>query len=127
VGVYSANSNLALGRPELAWQICTSAATPLEQDDRHFCLALADHALGKAAQAGNELSELKALHGDLGAVTYAAVYAQWGEPDAALRWLATAERAQRMSLLQLKVDWMFDPIRSQPRFQALQARLNFPP
>jgi TolB-like protein/predicted Ser/Thr protein kinase len=126
-GIYSATSTLALGHPELASQICESPATPLDHDDRHLCLALADHALGKTAQARNELGELKALQGDLGAATYAAVYAQWGEPAVALRWLATAERVHRASLLQLKVDWMYDPIRSQPQFQALEERLNFPP
>jgi eukaryotic-like serine/threonine-protein kinase len=126
-GFYSATSNLALGHPQLAWQICASAATPLEPDDRHFCLALAGHALGKVAQAANELRELQALQGDLGAATYAAVYAQWGKSAGALRWLATAERVHRASLLRLKVDWMFDPIRGQREFQALEARLNFPP
>jgi len=27
----------------------------------------------------------------------------------------------------IKVDWMFDPIRNYPQFQALERRLNFPP
>jgi len=126
-GFYSATSNLALGHPELASQVCESAATPLEQDDRHVCLALADHALGKTAQAQNELNQLQTLQGELGAAHYAAIYAQWGEPEAALRWLATAERVQRASLLRLKVDWMLDPIRDQPQFRALEQRLNFPP
>jgi len=126
-GVFSATSNLALGHPELASQICESPATPLDRGDRHLCLALADHALGKTAQARNELTELKATRGELGAATYAAVHAQWGEPAEALRWLATAERVHRASLLQLKVDWMFDRIRNQQQFQALQERLNFPP
>jgi len=126
-GIYSATSNLALGHPELAAQICESPATPLDRGERHLCLALADHALGKTGQASNELAELRAMRGDLGAATYAAVHAQWGEPAAALRWLATAERVHRASLLQLKVDWMFDPIRNQQQFQALEERLNFPP
>jgi tetratricopeptide (TPR) repeat protein len=126
-GFYSATSNLALGHPELARQTCESPATPLEQDDRHLCLALADHALGRTAQAKKELGELQALKGDLGAANYAAVYAQWGDSAAALRWLATAERVYRASLVTLKVDWMFDPLRSQPQFQALEERLNFPP
>jgi len=124
---YSATANLALGHPELARQICESLATPLEQDDRHLCLALAYHALGKIAQAKKELDELQALQGDLGAAGYAAVYAQWGELVSALRWLATAERENRASLMALKVDWMFDPLRNQPRFQALETQLNFPP
>jgi len=126
-GYFSATSNLALGHPELALQTCESPATPLEQGDRHLCLALANHALRRTAQAKKELGELQALKGDLGAVDYAAVYAQWGDSAAALRWLATAERVYRSSLLAVRVDWMFDPIRSEPQFQALEQRLNFPP
>jgi tetratricopeptide (TPR) repeat protein len=126
-GFYSATANLALGHPELARQTCETPATPLDQDDRHFCLALADHALGKIAEAHQELDELKRLREDLGAASYAAVYAQWGDPGAALKWLTKADSLNRPSLMQLKVDWMFDPIRDQPQFRALEQRLNFPP
>jgi TolB-like protein/predicted Ser/Thr protein kinase len=127
VDFYSAASKLALGQPDLALQICESPAAALDRADRHFCLALADHALGKIAQATKELGEFRALNGDLGAVNYAAVYAQWGDPAAALRWLATAERISRTSLLDLKVDWMLDPVRGQPQFQALEQRLGLLP
>jgi tetratricopeptide (TPR) repeat protein len=125
-GIYSATSNLALGHPEVARQICESPETPLDEDDRHRCLALADHALGRTAQAKKELAELQARKGESGAAEYAAVYAQWGDSAAALRWLATAARVNPPSLHKLRVDWMFDPIRSQPQFQALERRLNFP-
>jgi eukaryotic-like serine/threonine-protein kinase len=126
-GMFSAMSYLALHRPELAAQTCESPATPLDEGDRHFCLALAFHALGKMDQAAAELDQFKALNGDLGAASYAAVYAQWGDPEAALAWLATAERQHKASLVHLKVDWMLDPIRNQPQFRALLERLNFPP
>jgi serine/threonine protein kinase len=126
-GIYSANSYLALGRPELASKICESPATPLDGGERHFCLALAYHALGKIKPAATELEKFKTLNGDLSAVSYAAVYAQWGDPDAALEWLATGERLRRASLVGIKVDWMFDPIRNHPQFRALEQRLNFPP
>ncbi len=126
-GIYSATSYLALGRPEIASQTCRSTETPLDEGDRHFCLALAYHALGKMKQATTELEELRALIGDLGAANYAAIYAQWDDADAAMLWLATAERLRRASLVAIKVDWMFDPIRNQPQFQALERRLNFPP
>ena len=126
-GIYSATSDLALGRPELASKICESPATPLDGGDRHFCLALAYHELGKIKPATAELEKFEALNGDLSAVSYAAVYAQWGDPGAALEWLATGERLRRASLVGIKVDWMFDPIRNQPQFQALERRLNFPP
>jgi eukaryotic-like serine/threonine-protein kinase len=126
-GIYSATSYLALGRPELASKICESPATPLDGGERHFCLALAYRALGKIKPAASELEKFKALNGDLSAVSYAAVYAQWGDPDAALGWLATGERLRRASLVGIKVDWMFDPIRNHPQFRALEQRLNFPP
>jgi serine/threonine protein kinase len=126
-GMFSATSYLALHRPELAAQTCESPATPLGEGDRDLCLALAYRALGKIDKAAAELDQFKALNGDLGAASYAAVYAQWGDPDAALSWLATAERLQKASLVDLKVDWMLDPIRNQPQFRALLQRLNFPP
>jgi len=122
---YSATSNLALKRPEVALQICESPAAPLEPYDRHFCLALAAHALGNIERAAKELDELKTLQGDVWAAHYAAVSAQWGDPVAALRWLATAERVSRGSLLDLKVNWMLDPVRGQREFQALEQRLSF--
>ena len=125
-GLFSFQSYLALGRPKLASQTCESPATPLDEGDRHLCLALAYHALGKMTQAAAELEELKTLDGNLGAATYAAIYAQWGDPSAALMWLATAERVNRASLATVKVDWLFDPIRGQPEFQALVQRLKFP-
>jgi TolB-like protein len=126
-GIFTAQSYLALGRPQLASQTCESPATPLDEDDRHLCLALAYHALRKLKEATAELEELRALQGDLGAVQYAAIFAQWGDPAAALTWLATAERVNRCSLLPIKVEWLFDPLRNQPQFQALLQRLKFPP
>jgi predicted Zn-dependent protease len=126
-GIFTAQSYLALGRPQLASQTCESPATPLDEDDRHLCLALAYHALRKLKEAAAELEELRALQGDLGAVQYAAIFAQWGDPAAALTWLATAERVNRGSLLPIKVEWLFDPLRNQPQFQALLQRLKFPP
>jgi eukaryotic-like serine/threonine-protein kinase len=125
-GIHSAISYLALGHPELASNLCESPATPLDEGDRHFCLALAYHAEGKMSEASTELEQFKTRNGDLSAVSYAAVYAQWGDPAAALQWLATAERLRRAGLVGIKVDWMFDPIRNQPQFQALVQRLGFP-
>jgi serine/threonine protein kinase/tetratricopeptide (TPR) repeat protein len=127
LGVFSFQSYLALGRPQLALQTCESPATPLDEANRHLCSALAYHALGNPKQARTELEALEAIAGDLDAVTYAAIYAQWGDPAAALPWLAKAERINRASLVRIKVDWMFDPIRNQPEFQAIVQRLKFPP
>jgi serine/threonine protein kinase/tetratricopeptide (TPR) repeat protein len=126
-GMVSATSYLALHHPELAAQTCESPATPLDEGDRHLCLALAYHALGKIGEAAAELNQLKAIDGELGAASYADVYAQWGDTDKALSCLAAAERLYKASLVHLQVDWMLDPIRDQPQFRALLQRLNFPP
>jgi eukaryotic-like serine/threonine-protein kinase len=126
-GLYEALADLALGHPESALQTCQAVTEPpLLLEDKDLCLALAAHALGKLAEAKDALERLEAAKGDLGAIGYAAVYAQWGDAAAALRWLAVGERVDRSTLLHLKVDWLFDPIRSQPAFQALERRLEFP-
>ncbi|MBZ5561642.1 MAG: winged helix-turn-helix domain-containing protein [Acidobacteriia bacterium] len=54
-------------------------------------------------------------------------YADAGEKDRAMEWLekAYAERKPDMVHLGVAPDW--DPVRSDPRFQALLRRMNFPP
>jgi TolB-like protein len=123
-----ADSYLALGRNDLARQMCESPATVIADDNRHFCLALAYHALRMPAEAQAELQKLRALGwGDARAVSYADLYAQWGDTRAALDWLATAERTRGAALQTLKVSWFLDPIRNEPEFKALERRLHFPP
>jgi TolB-like protein/Tfp pilus assembly protein PilF len=123
-----ADSYLATGRNDLARQMCESPATMIADDNRHFCLALAYHALRMPAEAQAEVQKLRALGwGDARAVSYAYLYAQWGDTRAALEWLATAERTRAAALQSLKVTWFLDPIRNEPEFKALESRLNFPP
>jgi TolB-like protein/DNA-binding winged helix-turn-helix (wHTH) protein/Tfp pilus assembly protein PilF len=55
----------------------------------------------------------------------AGVYAQLGENDRAFDWLDKAYR-NRSCLYWLRVDPRFDSIRSDPRFQQLLAKMNFP-
>jgi tetratricopeptide (TPR) repeat protein len=55
----------------------------------------------------------------------AGVYAQLGEKDRAFDWLDKAYR-NRSCLYWLRVDPRFDSIRSDPRFQELLAKMNFP-
>jgi tetratricopeptide (TPR) repeat protein len=119
---------LALGRSDLARQTCESPATVIADDSRHWCLALAYHALRMQAEAQAELLELRALGwGQARAVSYAELYAQWGDTRASLNWLATAEITHASALEALKVAWLLDPIRSEPEFRALEERMNFPP
>jgi TolB-like protein len=127
IGRYIGELYLALGQPELASQYCAPTSAPLDEDDRHTCLALAYHALGRVQEAENELKELKRIDGEAGAFSYAEMYAQWGNTAEALRWLAAAERLHAQGLQTLRVDWLLDPIRNEPEFKALERRLDFPP
>ena len=98
----------------------------MDEDDRHGCLALAYHSLGGRREADRELEALRALDGDSGAYHYAEIYAQWGEPAAALRWLTSAERLRIPDLVWLKEDRQLEPIRNESAFKAIEQRLNFP-
>ena len=64
--------------------------------------------------------------GDAFAYQYATIYAQWGDRAKALEWLDTAVRLRDPGLLNLKTDPLFDPLRKEPRFQAVMRELKFP-
>jgi hypothetical protein len=54
------------------------------------------------------------------------VYAQWGDLPKALPALERAVASSDPGLISLKVDPLLDPVRGEPGFKALQARLKFP-
>jgi len=92
----------------------------------NFCLAIADHMLGKQAEADQALAKLRALVGDTAAFQFADVYAQWGRTNDALDWLEKAYHLHDPGLVQLKVDPLMDPIRAEPRFKEIERNMNFP-
>jgi hypothetical protein len=47
--------------------------------------------------------------------------------SAALQWLAKAEQRHDNDLMFLKGDPLLDPIRDEPQFEEIEARMNFPP
>jgi tetratricopeptide (TPR) repeat protein len=118
---------LRLGEFEQMRQRCEAAAAPLDEDTRHQCLALVYHSLGRQSEAERELKAFQAIDGDTEAVSYARVYAQWGNNAMALQWLTKADRLLDPRLVYIKVDPELDPIRNEPQFKAIEARLNFPP
>jgi TolB-like protein/Flp pilus assembly protein TadD len=91
-----------------------------------WCLAMVYEKLGRRADAEAELWKMKSAFGDAGAVQYATIYAQWGETPKALEWLDTALRLRDPGLEGLKFDPLFDPLRQEPRFQAIKRELKFP-
>ena len=106
------------------------ARTDCEAKKDHFifqvCLALVYEKLGRTADAKMELEKLKAVGGDSAAYQYAEIYAQWGDTAKALDWLEVALRVRDPGLTDLKADPLLDPLRQEPRYQAIESQLRFP-
>jgi TolB-like protein/Tfp pilus assembly protein PilF len=90
------------------------------------CLAVVYDKLGRHADAEAVLAKLKVALGDNAAYQYAEIYAQWGDRAKALEWLEMAWRLRDPGLLTLKTDPLLDPLRQEPRFQAIEGELKFP-
>ena len=90
------------------------------------CLAVIYDKLGRHSDAEAELAKFTAWGGDGGAYQYATIYAQWGSRAKALDWLDTAMRLRDPGLVYLKSDPLMDPLRKEPRFQAIERELKFP-
>jgi len=90
------------------------------------CLAVVYDKLGRQADASAELARIKAYWGDAAPYQYAEIYAQWGDHSKALAWLETAMRSRDAGLVYLKTDPLLDPLRNEPRFQAIERALKFP-
>jgi TolB-like protein/Tfp pilus assembly protein PilF len=91
-----------------------------------LCLAVTYERLGQHAAAKAMLAKLQAANGDGAAYQYAEVYAQWGDSFQALQWLDTALHLRDPGLVELKSDPLLDPLRREPRFQAIERELKFP-
>ena len=72
------------------------------------------------------LKKLQAAYGNAGPVEYATIYAQWGNRSQALEWLNEAMRLRNQDLVYVKTDPLLDPLRHEPRFQAIERELKFP-
>jgi class 3 adenylate cyclase/TolB-like protein/lipoprotein NlpI len=91
-----------------------------------WCLAMVYDKLGRRADAEAMLAKVRALAGGAFAEGYADIYAQWGDTARALDWLETAMRIRDPYLAYTKVNFFFDPLRNEPRFQAVMQKLKFP-
>src|SRR4029077_11139048 len=60
-------------------------------------------------------------------ISMAIVYAGLGKKDQSLALLEGAYKDRSDSFLYIKSQILFDPLRSEPRFQALVRRMAFPP
>jgi len=91
-----------------------------------WCLTVAYDKLGRHADADSVLSKVQAVLGDADAYQYATIYAQRGDGAKALELLETAMRLRDPGLGFLKTDPLMDPLRKEPRFQAVMRELKFP-
>ena len=103
-----------------------AACEVAEESNKPICFALVYEKLGRHADARQSLSRLQAEWGDAAAVFYVMIYAQWGEKARALDWLDTAMRLRDPYLIRVRHSQLFDPLRQEPRFQAIQSALKFP-
>jgi tetratricopeptide (TPR) repeat protein len=82
--------------------------------------------LGRHADAEAAFAKLTAAFVDAPAYQYAEIYGQWGTRAKALEWLEKALQVRDPGLAMLRVDPFLDPLRKEPRFQAIMRELKFP-
>jgi len=90
------------------------------------CLAVTYRRIGMRSEADAVLKNLESSLGNSGAYDFATIYAQWGDVPKALDWLETALRLRDPGLVDLKTEPYLDPVRDEPRFQAIERELKFP-
>jgi TolB-like protein/Flp pilus assembly protein TadD len=113
-----------LGEFEAARSSCEAA--PADEVGQS-CLAMVYRKLGRQADAEAMLQRLRTSVGDDGAYSFACIYAQWGDIPQALHWLEIALRQRDSDLSELRAEPDLDPLRKDPRFQAVMRELKFPP
>ena len=121
---YAQKGDFGLAVPELRRAVELSHGTPLMRS----ALANAYARSGNSAEAERILSDLisDSKRQYVSPYYFALVYVGLGQPNKALDWLEKAFADRSNGLVFLKVDPALDDLRSNPRFVALQQKLNFP-
>jgi len=85
--------------------------------------------MGRGADAQKILDQLAMISKQkyVSASNVGRIYVGLGEQDHAIEWLEKAYNERAVTLLYVKVDPRFDPLRSDPRFQDLLRRMNLQP
>jgi tetratricopeptide (TPR) repeat protein len=114
----------ALGSNQMARSSCEMKPDNWES---RLCLALAFERLGQRHESDAHIKWLTEFYGgDQLAYQYAQIHAQRGDRDKALQWLETGLRLRDAGFRRLKTDPLMDPLRKEPRFQAIEKALKFP-
>jgi TolB-like protein/Tfp pilus assembly protein PilF len=112
---------LALGKDQEALAACQ----PADNANRQAALAVLFNKLKRQSEAQAMLDQLVKENGET-AYQYAGIYAQWGDMRTALKWIERAYEVKDPGVAFMKADPMLEPIRREPRFQAVVRKLNFP-
>jgi TolB-like protein len=112
-----------LGEYESAVQSCN--VPPLDWES-HLCLAIAYDKLHRRQDADAQVEIMKKDLGDASAYQYAEIYAQWGDIPKSLDWIESAYRLKDPGITAIDADEFLAPIRKEPRFQALDRKVNLP-
>jgi TolB-like protein len=113
----------AMGDFESARSACAVASDDLVGQ---LCLAKTYQKLNRHSEAVAMLQKLESGSAHESAFLYACIYAQWGDKAVALQWLERAVRRRDSGLALLKAESDLDPLRDEPRFQAVMRELKFP-
>ncbi len=87
--------------------------------------AIAYHHLGRRDDAVAALQSLVSTTGESSSFQIAAIYAQWGDADNAMTWLERGYVIRDPGLSYLNGNFLFIPLRDDPRFQALLRKMKF--
>jgi tetratricopeptide (TPR) repeat protein len=115
-----------LGRAYLFEGHLDAGMSELEKAGNDEYLALGYAMVGKRTQALRIVQRNKKIWARTAPTDIAVVYAALGEKDEAFRWLDQAFSMKDDYLSTFKVHPIFDPLRSDPRFQVMLRRMNFP-
>ena len=97
-----------------------------EQWERLAGEAIAFARAGDKAAVEQKVQRMQQIFGDAASYQYAEIYAQTGDRQRALAALDSAWAIRDGGLINIRVDPFLDPIRNEPRFQAIVKRMNFP-
>jgi adenylate cyclase len=132
----SAPAHFALGlaytkkgmREEAATELRRAVALTPGYSGYMGALAYSYGAFGQTDEACRVAEEMKQFgtRTYVGPTDMATAYAACGRNEEALRWLEAAYRTHDSSLGYIKLDYTLDKLRSDPRFQDLLRRMNFP-
>ena len=87
---------------------------------------LIDIRSGNRAAVPQAVESAKQLYGALASYQYGQIFTQLGDKDRAFAALDDAWKIKDLGLLSLRSDAMLDPLRSHPRYAAIERKLNFP-